>query len=98
MHPSEAAVNDYVDETLDPRERGNIDRHLGECAACRQLAEDLREIRRMAASLDPREPPVRAWSRLERAIRVERAWSDPGHARSRRLTWQWLAAAAVLVL
>jgi anti-sigma factor RsiW len=99
MHPKEAAVNDYVEGTLDPRERGDIDRHLGECAACRRLVEDLREIREAAASLDPRETPARAWSRLERAIRLERA--EVVHDRNRRVRltrYAWLAAAAVVVL
>jgi hypothetical protein len=99
MHPNEAAVNDYVDETLGPRERGEIDRHLGACAACRRLVKDLREIRDVAASLDPREPPARAWSRLERAIRLEQASdvTDRDH-RGRLTRYTWLAAAAVVVL
>ena len=71
MHPNETALNDYVDDSLDPRERADIERHLGSCAACRQLVEELREITRAAGTLDSREPPVRGWSRLERAIRLE---------------------------
>jgi anti-sigma factor RsiW len=99
MHPNEAAVNEYVDETLGPRERGDIERHLGECAACRRLVKDLREIRDVAASLDPREPPARAWSRLERAIRLEQAEAvHLRHHRGRLMRYTWLAAAAVVVL
>lgn len=71
MHPNDTALNDYVDESLDPRERTEIERHLGTCAACRRLVEDLREIARAAGTLDPREPPVRGWMRLERAIKLE---------------------------
>ena len=71
MHPNETTLNDYVDDSLDPRERAGVERHLGSCAACRQLVEELREITRTAGTLDPREPPVRGWSRLERAIRLE---------------------------
>ncbi len=71
MHPNETALNDYVDDSLEPRERAGIEHHLGSCAACRQLVEDLREIAHAAGTLDPREPPVRGWSRLERAIRLE---------------------------
>lgn len=100
MHPNETAITDYVDGTLDVRERAEIDRHLESCAACRRLVEDFREIKGVAASLDLREPPVRSWTRLERAIKLEErpiaASRTPAWAQPRRLAW--LAAAAVLVL
>jgi anti-sigma factor RsiW len=99
MHPNEAAINDYVDGTLDPSGRAAVERHLGECVACNRLAEDLREVRAVAASLDPREPPVRAWSRIERAVRLAQADAAHDRQRRRRLTrYAWLVAAAVLVL
>jgi len=100
MHPNDAAITDYIDGTLDVRERAEIDRHLESCAACRRLVEDFREIKAAAASLDLREPPVRSWTRLERAIKLEErpsvarrspAWVQPRHL-------AWLAAAAALVL
>jgi hypothetical protein len=72
MHPNENALHDYVDGTGDPAGRRAIDQHLATCASCRQLVDDLREIARAVASLDLREPPVRAWSRIERAIKLER--------------------------
>jgi hypothetical protein len=109
MHPNETTLNDYADDSLDPRERAGIERHLGSCAACRQLVEELREITRTAGTLDPREPPVRGWSRLERAIKLEPGFgtgaqgseaSGHGPAKAghygRYLTW--LAVAAALVL
>jgi hypothetical protein len=104
MHPNETALNDYVDDSLDPRERAGIERHLGSCAACRQLVEELREITRAAGTLDPREPPVRGWSRLERAIRLEPTGSAPrldrgGQTATRAARYAvWLAVAAALVL
>src|SRR5439155_14823924 len=51
--------------------------------------------------LEPRDPPVRAWSRLERAIRLEhtpRLPADDAPSRTRRALLLWLAAAAALVL
>ena len=72
MHPNDAALNDYVDGSLGPVERHGVDRHLAVCAACRQVVEDLREILGASRELELREPPVRAWSRLERAVRMER--------------------------
>jgi putative zinc finger protein len=100
MHPNDAAITDYIDETLDVRERAEIDRHLESCAACRRLVEDFREIKGVATSLDLREPPVRSWTRLERAIKLEErptgARRSPVWAQPRHLAW--LAAAAALVL
>ena len=43
MHPNDAAITDYIDGTLDLRERAEIDRHLESCAACRRLVEDFRD-------------------------------------------------------
>ena len=73
MHPNETTIHDYIDNALAPRERADVERHVEGCAECRRLVEDLREIRKAFAGLkdDLREPPVRAWGRLERAIRLE---------------------------
>jgi anti-sigma factor RsiW len=71
MHPNEDALNELVDGSLDAATRDEVERHLAVCAACRQIADDLRAIRRTAAALDPREPPARVWSRIERAIKLE---------------------------
>ena len=112
MHPNDATLNDYADGTLDSVERATVEPHLTMCAACRQTIEDLRDIARATGELGLREPPVRAWSRLERAIRLEpdeswRRTSSPAIAGpealrhtwiARRRTFTWLAAAAALVL
>jgi anti-sigma factor RsiW len=72
MHPSDTDLNDFIDGSLGPAERLEIEQHLAACARCRQTVEDLREILRTVGDLEPREAPVRAWSRLERAVRMER--------------------------
>jgi len=72
MHPSDTALNDFIDGTLGAAERLEIEQHLAGCAACRQTVDDLREILRAIGKAEPLEAPVRAWSRLERAIRMER--------------------------
>jgi anti-sigma factor RsiW len=77
MHPNDTAISDYVDGTIAPAERPSVERHLAACAACRQLADDLREIARAAATLELREPPVRVWGRIERAITLERDAAAP---------------------
>jgi negative regulator of sigma E activity len=112
MHPNETAIHDYVDEALDPRARADLDRHLEGCADCRRLVADLREIRKAFAGLkdDLREPPVRAWGRLERAIRLEhpsQSTQNPQNTQKRsalrfprvlRSTFGWVGAAAILIL
>jgi len=109
MHPNETTLNDYVDGSLGAAERSGVDQHLAGCAECRQLVEDLRGLLRTAGELELREPPVRAWARLERAIRMEEPRADrelgprdvvtaSAKAGPYRTYATWLAAAAALIL
>lgn len=100
MHPAELTLNEYVDRTLEHDERAAVARHLETCEPCRQLVEELREIARAAAALDPVPPPARVWARIEKEIRSNSAARHPAEAGShwRSYRSRWLAAAAVLVL
>src|SRR5262245_29080292 len=98
MHPNDAALADYIDGTLDASARAEIERHLEACAVCRRLVDDSREIKRVAASLELREPPLRSWTRLERAIKLEQPPARPSAGWLRRSQIGWLAAAAALVV
>ncbi len=107
MHPNDTQLNDYVDETLDATERPAVDTHLAGCAECRALVDDLRAIRSAAAALDPRDPPARAWPRIERAIKLEEEHRhdvtparQPDVSRVKRLrhAYTWLAAAAAVLV
>ena len=71
MHPGENVLNELVEGTLGGAERQEAVRHLTDCAECRSIVDELRELRRAASSLEQREPPSRVWPRLERAIRLE---------------------------
>jgi hypothetical protein len=77
MHPNEDLLNAFADESIDPPDRADVERHLASCAPCRRTVADLREVLRAAGALELREPPVRAWSRIERAIRLEREHAMP---------------------
>src|SRR5262245_17982153 len=105
MHPNETILNELVEGVLDAAAQSEVERHLAACAACRAIVDDLREIRHVAGSLDPRQPPARAWSRIERAIALEHAsrsgggqadGAPPARGGWSRHTIGWLAAAAVL--
>ncbi len=91
----EGAVGDLVDGTIDDAGRAALDAHLAECGACRSLVTDLRQIRERAAHLDRLMPPNRVWTAIQAKLRADdaaaaSAWSI--------VSWQSLAAAAVLVL
>lgn len=107
MHPTDTALNDYIDGTSDPFERNAVETHLAACEVCRLLVDDLREIKRATGTLELREPPARAWGRIERAIKLEqgndaekKGPSAFGSARwrNRATAPYWLAAAAALLL
>ncbi len=91
----EVRLNDYVDETLDAGTRRSIEGHLGECAACRALVDDLRSLRSAAARLPRSIDPSRdLWPELERRIGHASAAGEKGRP------WRGIlaAAAAVVVL
>jgi anti-sigma-K factor RskA len=113
MHPNDDQLNAFADRTIDATDRAPIETHLASCAACRQMVDDLREILQATGSLELREPPVRAWTRIERAIALDSGTTrntprgqntqDNSDARAPRTprsagTIGWLAAAAALVL
>src|SRR5262245_42821871 len=107
MHPTQTDINDYVDGSLSLSDRTAVAEHLDQCATCRALADDLRELRRAARELAPIEPPARLWTRLEQAVRQSstdgrQSAATPLRGPARR-PWRspsiWAAAAAaVLVL
>ena len=104
MHPREDDIHAYIENALDASARADVERHLQDCADCKQLVADLSEIRQVASSLDLREPPARVWLRIERAIELERRAERGGVSGASRTTmsrasrYAWMAAAAVLVL
>ena len=111
MHPSDLTINDYVDGTLRPGERAEIERHLDDCEECRLLAAALHGVRRAVAALEPIQPPPRSWMHIERTLREGASESSGGireeparvvHGRFGRLgampSWSWLALAATLLV
>src|SRR5438876_6743447 len=97
MHPSEIVLNDYVDDALGRAERAEVERHLAACAECRQVVDDLREVARRVASLEPMQPPPQAWRRIERELERNTRGASVQRRRASRYVLA-LAAAAILVL
>jgi hypothetical protein len=90
-----------VDDALGRDERADVERHLAACGSCRQLVDDLRDVRRQAGALEPMTPPARAWKRIERELgsaSEQKKGPYPFFGGKRGTAPYWLATAAVLVL
>ena len=57
-------LGDAVEGTLDAERQAQIDAHCRDCAACRELLNDLKEIRAAAATLDRRTPSPELWKAI----------------------------------
>lgn len=81
-------LSDYLDGELSPEACHQIDRHLGECLACRGELEELRSLTVMSAELEPEIRPRRdLWPGIEARIDPSRSQSPPW--------WLQLAAAGI---
>jgi tetratricopeptide (TPR) repeat protein len=92
---------DAVDRTLDLESQAQLDAHCRACASCRELLDDLTEIRVAAATLDRHTPSPELW----RAIAAQTCLASPTRPayaasllRRGRLPWPQLAAAAALMI
>jgi len=94
-----ARLSEYVDGELPADERVALERHLGECAACRETASELRQIREMAGTLADVEPPRDLWAGIQQRIGDGAAGARVLPFRRRWVfTLPQLAAAAVVLL
>ena len=84
-------LGDAVDGTLDAGRQAAVDAHYRKCAACRDLLDDLKEIRATASTLDRRTPSPELWRAIAAKV-------DSPPTASSRASWAPLAAAAALVL
>ena len=104
-------LGDAVEGTLDAERQAQIDAHCRGCAACRELLNDLKEIRAAAATLDRHTPSPELWkaiaakvddpdvaaSRFGRSRWVSN-WPQLAGSPTRQPRWGALAAAAALVM
>ena len=86
-------LGDAVEGTLDLERHAQIDAHCRACTGCRELLDDLRDIRAAAAALDRLTPSPDVWRAI--AAQIE----GPAVVRRRvAINWPQLAAAAALVI
>jgi anti-sigma factor RsiW len=85
-------VNDYADGRLVGRRRAAAERHLADCARCRELLRDLGVVRRRVADTAVARPSEGFWDRCMEVI-AARAWQS----RSPRPHWRWAAGVALAV-
>jgi anti-sigma factor RsiW len=81
-------IGDAVDGTLSPEPQAQLDAHCRQCESCRDLLNDLKEIRAAASRLDRYTPSPDMWNAI--AAKAQ----PPVFSRS----WAPLAAAAALVM
>jgi predicted anti-sigma-YlaC factor YlaD len=82
-------LSDAVDGTLSADRQAQVDAHCRDCERCRDLLNDLKDIRAAASELDRLTPSPDLWNAIAAKV-------DPRRAYSR--SWVPLAAAAVLVM
>ena len=64
----DAALPDYLEETLDDGARAVVRKHLSECVRCASLVRDLEKIRKDAAALPDLVPSRDLWQGIESRI------------------------------
>jgi anti-sigma factor RsiW len=90
-HPDDLTLNDYADGTLSGSQQRVVGVHLSGCSSCSDVVDNLRRVRTAVRQLPPISPPRQVWTRIERSLRAS-------GATRRAARWQWLAAAAALIV
>jgi hypothetical protein len=94
----DAALPDYLENTLDHSTRARVETHLGECLRCAGLVRDIEKLRTEAGALPDLVPARDLWEGIESRIAapvIPMARSE----RPRRFApaWMGIAAAALVV-
>jgi len=92
------SIQEFVDGTLGPIRRAELEQHMAQCEDCQALAADLQRIRDAAGALGVEGPPDGLWLQIAGRLRQEGRVTDIVPAHARRPHRAWLAAAAALVV
>jgi hypothetical protein len=95
----DAALPDYLEETLDDSMRAPVEMHLRECVRCAGLVRDLENIQRDASALPDLVPARDLWEGIEARIAapVIPLAARPERRKSFAPAWMGVAAAALIV-
>lgn len=100
-HPDVSHLNDFVDARLAAGAQREVERHLADCASCREEVADLRRLLAATAALPEALPaPEGLWTEVRETIDARRVVAFPG-SRARPRSWSTrmlVAAATVLVV
>jgi anti-sigma factor RsiW len=89
-------ISEYVDGSLDARTAVEVERHVGECRACRELLEDFRKMKSAASDLETPEPDEAVWLRIRE--RVASAWPAAEPVGPVRVPGRWAFGLSVPAL
>jgi anti-sigma factor RsiW len=92
------AIQEMADGTLGTIRRAELEQHLAQCEPCRRMADDLRRIHDVAASLDHPAPPDRVWLQIAGRLRQAGRVAAPPQRTAARGRYAPLAIAASLML
>jgi anti-sigma factor RsiW len=81
-HPDTERLSEYLDDTLGPAGRVDLEAHLAACAACSVTLDELRAVVRQAGQLGPIEPATDLWQGIEARIGAAAAPAGTGGARA----------------
>jgi len=95
-----ARLSEYIDGELPPNEHQALERHLVECADCRETAAQLRRVTIRSGALEDRPPRADLWPGIAKRIGV--AARDGNEVRMLRRRWAFtipqLAAAGFALM
>jgi hypothetical protein len=95
-------LGDVVEGALDPVRQAQVDTHIRGCSACRDLLNDLKNIRTTAAALERRTPSPDLWRSIAANIDTSETSAVPIAPHARASAWSQLsglaAAAAVVIM
>jgi hypothetical protein len=95
----DAALPDYLEQTLDPETVAALEAHRASCSRCDALVRDLDAIRAEAAQLRPFAPSRDLWPGISASISTPVASLDEARARrTHSRAWISTRVAAALVL
>ncbi len=90
-HPDDLTLDAFADGTLADVQSRVVEAHLLSCPRCRDIVDGHRRVTQAARRLAPLTAPREGWARLEASIRAQSSARRYGR-------WQWLAAAAALLV